>query len=178
MTTTSLAQQITVFVDSISVIEWPREPSRACGDAGPHEPLCVPKNHQARLGRLRRAAMDAAVRREGARYQVVVYAVVPAGDDPAAALELAEAYARERDWCVIDRLVDEPGNSRPWAREEWRRVLKALRGGFAQGVVTIDRSAVSLADEPYEQTLHWLLDHFSFVAHVRPRPLATASSPQ
>jgi hypothetical protein len=134
----------------------------------PHELPRVPANQQARLRALRRSTVDGAITRKGAPYKVVVYALVPHGEDPADALAVAESYALQRGWRVIGRLSDESGHAQPWNRAGWRQALKALRGGFGQGVVTIDRTAVSVADEPYEQTLHWLLDHFSFVEHVTP----------
>lgn len=169
-----LAEQITAFLDGVPTVRWPLEATCLtddlwCGTV----PLPI-ATQQVRLGRLRRSTLEIAVGRADAPYKVLLYAAVPTGEDPAPSLELAEAYAVEHGWRVTDRLVDRVATPEPWARQQWRCALKALRGGFAQGIVTVDRSAVSAADEPYEQTLHWMLDHFSFVAHVWPRPLRRA----
>jgi hypothetical protein len=155
--TLTLAERLIGFLDNVAPDwEWPYD--------GPR----IPPNQQARLGRLRRSTVEGAITRNGAPYKVVVYALVLHGEDPADILGVAEAYALQRGWRVIGRLSDESGRAQPWEREGWRQALKTLRGGFGQGVVTVDRTAVSVADEPYEQTLHWLLDHFSFVEHVTP----------
>ncbi|MFE9679479.1 hypothetical protein ACFYO5_36145 [Streptomyces sp. NPDC006259] len=96
-------------------------------------------------------------------------------DEPACALAAAEAYAYDRGWHVVGRYVDATTDTQPWTRAEWPKVLRQLRGGFAQGVVTDGRSAVSAADEPYEQTLRWLCDHFSFIVHAQQNSLTSAS---
>ncbi|MFP1628864.1 hypothetical protein ACLB9X_27655 [Streptomyces sp. 5K101] len=171
----SLAQRITAFLDSIPVIPMPGELEGGIDDSwwDVTEQPRIPANQHARLGRLRRTAVDTAITKPGAPFKVVLYATAPAGQDPAPALTLAERYSHERGWHVVGRFVDEAADTPPWTREEWPKALRTLRGGFAQGLVTIDRTAVSPADEPYEKTLHWLLDHFSFVAHVRPYPAVT-----
>jgi hypothetical protein len=171
----SLAERITAFLDGIPSLHWPAAPDSYPNDSWwdvDGQPR-MPANQQVRLGQLRRSAFDAAITRHGAAFKVVLYANTTMGD-PAHSLAAAEAYAYECGWHIVGRFVDVTANPQPWAREEWPKVLRTLRGGFAQGVVTDDRSAVSVADEPYEQTLHWLFDHFSFVAHARPRPTAPA----
>ncbi|MFF7359012.1 hypothetical protein ACFZA1_41415 [Streptomyces filipinensis] len=168
----TLAQRITALLDSVPAVQWLGELGGDCDDSwwSLTEDPPVTTYRQARLSRLRRSTLDTAVSRAGATYKVVLYASVAAGTDPAPVLDLAEEYARARGWLVVARLADARSAAGPGKREQWRQALKALRGGFAQGVVTVDRSTVSPTDESYEQTLHWLLDHFSFVAHVRPRP--------
>lgn len=175
MSALTLAQRITALLDSIPVVAWPHEPEGRGDDSwwDVVEQPRIPANQHARLGRLRRSTIDAAVTKPGAPYKVVLYATATAGEDPAPALMMAETYSQERGWRVIGRFVDEATDTPPWTREEWPKALRTLRGGFAQGLVTVDRSAVSPVDEPYEQTLHWLLDHFSFVAHVRSYPAVT-----
>jgi hypothetical protein len=166
----------TALLDSASTIQRLNELDAGIDDSSwdPTEEPRVTTYREARLSRLRQSTFDTAVNRADATYKVVLYASVAAGHDPFQALALAEEYAQERGWQVVARLTDDATDAKPWEREEWREILKALRGGFAQGVVTVDRSAVSPADEPYEQTLRWLLDHFSFVAHVQSRPLLGA----
>lgn len=166
----TLAQRITACLDSVPTVRWPGELEGGIDDSwwDVLEEVRIPANQQARLGRLRRSTLDTAVTRPGSPYKVVLYATATAGEDPAPALTLAESYSHERGWRVVGRFVDEAADTLPWTREEWPKALRTLRGGFAQGLVTVDRSAVSAADEPYEQTLIWLLDHFSFVQHVAP----------
>ncbi|MFJ4623651.1 hypothetical protein [Streptomyces sp. NPDC088812] len=173
-TTASLAEQITAFLDGIPSPHWPAVPD-SLNDSwwGIDEQPRIPANQQIRLGRLSRSTLDIAITRPGAPFKVVVYANAPGGD-PSRSLSAAEAYALDCGWHVVGRFVDVTTDTQPWERQEWPKVLRKLRGGFAQGVVTDDRSAVSVTDEPYEQTLRWLFDHFSFVAHARPRPAAPA----
>lgn len=172
----TLAQRITALLDSVPTLQRLGELDAGIDDSW-WDPTEEPRGttcREARLSRLRRSTFDTAVSRADATYKVVLYASVATGLDPCPALDLAEEYAHKQRWQVVARFADAATYARPWEREEWREILKALRGGFAQGVVTVDRSAVSPADEPYEQTLRWLLDHFSFVAHVQSRPLLGA----
>ncbi|WP_225637450.1 hypothetical protein [Streptomyces solaniscabiei] len=170
----TLAQRLTAILDSVPVVEWPQDGvclSDSWWDFD--EQPRLPTNQHARYSRLCRSTLEAAVPHPQSPYKVVLYAITTVGD-PAPSLAAAEAYAHDCGWCVVDRFVDVTAATQPWARDGWNKVLAKLRGGFAQGVVTDDRSAVSDADEPYEQTLRWLFDHFSFVAHARPRPTAPA----
>lgn len=165
--TPTLAEQVTAFLDATPSPHWPAVPDSDLDDSwwGDLAPR-IPPSRQARLSRLCRSTLDAAVAHPGTPYKVVLYANTAMGD-PARSLAVAETYAHDCGWHVVGRFVDVTADAQPWARKEWLKVLHKLRGGFAQGVVTDDRSAVSAADEPYEQTLLWLFDHFSFVAHAR-----------
>jgi hypothetical protein len=166
----TLAEQMTALLDSVPVPVWPTMPGSSLDDSWwdvvDHPRL--PTNQQARLGRLRRSTLDAAIAKPDSPYKVVLYANKTV-EEPARSLTAAEAYAHDCGWHVVGRFVDVTADAPPWARDEWRNVLRRLRGGFAQGVVTDDRFSVSVTDEPYERTLQWLFDHFSFVAHARPR---------
>ncbi|MDX3321155.1 hypothetical protein PV415_30050 [Streptomyces sp. ME03-5684b] len=169
------AERITAFLDGIPSPHWPAPAGSCLNDSwwGFTEPPPIPANRQTRLVQLYRSTLDAAIALPEAPYKVLLYANTMV-DEPAHALAAAETYAYDRGWCVVGRFVDATTDTQPWTREEWPKVLRQLRGGFAQGVVTDGRSAVSTADEPYEQTLRWLSDHFSFIAHARPAPLASA----
>ncbi|AKN68736.1 hypothetical protein QR97_01985 [Streptomyces sp. PBH53] len=171
MSARTLAQRITALLDDIPTVRLPGEPDHGPDDSwwGGVEQSRIPAHRQARLSRLCRSTLDTAVACPGSPYKVLLYTVVSAKDDPRPSLRVAEDYARRQGWRVVGQLVDDgPPDDQLWFREEWQRALKALRGGFVQGVVTADRSVVSRVDDSYEQTLHWFLDHFSFVAHVPP----------
>ncbi|MFE0725092.1 hypothetical protein ACFW4O_19130 [Streptomyces mutabilis] len=173
--TQTLAERITAFLDGIPSPHWPTPAGSRPNDSWWDftEPPQIPTNRQTRLVQLCRSTLDAAIALPEAPYKVLLYANTMV-DEPAQALAAAETYAHDRGWHVVGRFVDATPDTQPWTREEWPKVLRQLRGGFAQGVVTDGRSAVSTADEPYEQTLRWLSDHFSFIAHAKPTPLASA----
>jgi hypothetical protein len=175
MNTPSLAAQITAFLDRIPSLHWPATPDSHLNDSlwDFTEQLRIPANRQARLSQLCRSTLDTAIALPAMPYKVLLYANTMAGE-PSRALAAAETYAQDRGWHVVGRFVDVTPDTQPWERTEWPKILRKLRGGFAQGVVTADRSAVSPADEPYEQTLRWLSDHFSFIAHATASPRTSA----
>ncbi|MFF8880738.1 hypothetical protein [Streptomyces flaveolus] len=168
----TLAQRITAFLDAIPSPHWPAVPASEVNDSWWDfaKQSRVPVNQQARLGRLRQSTLDAAVVNPATPCKVVLYSTAAAGADTGHSLALAEDFAQNCGWRVVGRFADEDADGRPWTRREWQKALSALRGGFAQGVVTLDRSTVAPTDELYEETLLWLLDHFSFVAHAWQRP--------
>jgi hypothetical protein len=119
-----------------------------------------------RFAGLRRVVYENAVNRGGEPFSVVVYALTTTGRRPTSALARAEAYAHDRGWRVIREVFDDYGVTNPRERHGWAGTLSLIRGAHAQGVVTVDQSAVSDVGSEYEQALLWLLDHFSFLAHV------------
>jgi hypothetical protein len=110
--------------------------------------------------------MEHAVNRNGEPFSVVVYALTTAGRQPTVALERARAYAADNGWRVAAAVFDDCGMTEPFERDAWNEALRMLRSAHAQGVVTVDRSAVSTNDAEYEQVLLWLQDHHSFLEHV------------
>ncbi|MFF3460518.1 hypothetical protein ACFYXH_40845, partial [Streptomyces sp. NPDC002730] len=103
-------------------------------------------------------------------FTVIVYALTNVrGERPVRALERAQAYARYMRWRVVaGSFYDDCGMTDPMERPDLTRALRAVAGGFAQGIVTVDRAAVSAADGEYENALTFLRDHHSFLAHVPP----------
>ncbi|XVV38440.1 hypothetical protein ACQPXT_34935 [Streptomyces sp. CA-100214] len=167
----TLVERPTALVDGMSVVHWPHEMlDDSWWDAVPLAPLS--NAQQARLRRLHRATLGSAVGCTGTPLKVVLYASVPPSSDPSFEWRAAEVYAQLQNWRIVNRFADHRAAGRPSTRAQWHQALKALRGGFAQGVVTTDADAVPLADNAYEQTLRWLLDHFSFVVYARPELLA------
>jgi hypothetical protein len=177
-TTQTLAEQIAAFLDGIPSSHWPAPATSRLNDSRWDftEPPQIPANRRTRLIQLCRSTLDAAIALPEAPYKVLLYANTMV-DEPDRALAAAETYAHDRGWRVVGHFVDATAETQPWTRSEWPKVLRQLRGGFAQGVVTDGRSAVSAADESYEQTLRWLSDHFSFIAHARPALLAAPHRP-
>ncbi|MFF7452194.1 MULTISPECIES: recombinase family protein [unclassified Streptomyces] len=176
--TPSLADQSTGFLDAILSPHWPAVAASPLNDSwwGVTEWPRTPANYHGRLFRLCRSTLDAAVAHPGTPSKGVLYANTTM-EDPARSLTAAEAYAHNRGWQVVDRFVDVATDAQPWARDGWLQVLSRLLGGFAPAVVTDDRSALSAADEPYEQSLHWLSDRFSFGAHARSGTVAPVVAP-
>ncbi|MFG3151344.1 hypothetical protein ACGF7W_04780 [Streptomyces sp. NPDC048219] len=167
----TLVERPTALVDGMSVVHWPHEMlDDSWRDAVPLAPL--PAAQQARLRRLHRATLGSAVGCTGTPFKVVLYASVPPGRDPSLQWHTAEVYAQLQGWLIVNRFADHRPAGQPSTRAQWYQALNALRGGFAQGVVTTDAHAVPLVDNAYEQTLRWLLDHFSFVVYARPESVA------
>jgi hypothetical protein len=118
------------------------------------------------LTAMQRSTVEGAVSRNGGPFSVVLYALTTAGKEPTATLERVRAYAAAQGWRVADAVFDDCGMTDPNERAGWTKALGLLRSAHAQGVVTVDRSAVSTNDPEYEQALRWLQDHRSFLEHV------------
>jgi hypothetical protein len=118
----------------------------------------------ARLAALR-ASVEAAAVGAGGGFKAVVYALT-CGNEPVGTLARVKAYAVHRGWEVSRSLHDTCGMTDPVERPGWLEAMRLVAGGFAQVVVTLDRSAVSCSDVEYEEALAGLRTYRSFLAHV------------
>lgn len=119
-----------------------------------------------RLSALRRSVYEAAMAGGRGPVAVVPYALTAVGENPDVALVRVKAYADEMGWRVAEVIFEDCRVSNPTSRGGWRRALDAVSGGFAHGIVTVDRCAVSTSDRAYEQVLEWLHVRVAFLAHV------------
>jgi hypothetical protein len=148
-----------------------RQVDNRCARSGPRVPVPTaraphPLVASERLSALRRSTFDLAVKCSGGPFSVVLYALTTSGKEPTATLERVRAYATAQGWRVADVAFDDCGMTEPNERAGWTKALGLLRSAHAQGVVTVDRSAVSTNDAEYEQVLRWLQDRRSFLEHV------------
>jgi hypothetical protein len=127
----------------------------------------VPANQGARLDALRRTVYEEAMaNREKGAVSVVLYALTTVGKNPDEALSRAKAYADQMGWRTANVLFDDCGMTAPATRDGWRKAIDHVAGGYAHGILTVNRSAVGASDSEYEQVLQWLRLRVVFLAHV------------
>ncbi|MFJ4960188.1 hypothetical protein [Streptomyces sp. NPDC088739] len=126
------------------------------------------------LAARRREALDdvlAVLARKSHRPRVVLYAATEPGEEAGPDLAACRSYVEGLGgWTVTAFHFDDCGRTVPlYERPGWKQVRASLSGGFARGVVTINRQAVALTDEPYDHLLTWLDSHRAFLDFpVRP----------
>ncbi|MFI7278497.1 hypothetical protein [Streptomyces sp. NPDC049879] len=132
-----------------------------------------------RLAAQRKELMDSVVARltaTGRQVKVIPYAVAEPGEDPGPDLALCRKYAEEQGWTLAQPHFDETGRAAALEdRPAWRQVRALVSGGFARGVVAVNRATLTMADAPYEELLTWLTVHRSFLALVPPARLPRTS---
>ncbi|GHF38865.1 hypothetical protein GCM10010218_20140 [Streptomyces mashuensis] len=120
-----------------------------------------------RLAALRRTVFEDAIQGHNGTVKVALYALTTLRADPDPAFDAARTYAEGQRWSVLDDVFwDNHGMTDPAERPGWQAVRKLIAGGFARGIVTVSRSAVSTADREYERELEWLHERRAFLAHV------------
>ncbi|MFI2791083.1 recombinase family protein [Kitasatospora sp. NPDC018614] len=106
-----------------------------------------------RLGLLRRAQLETALRAAEGERRFALYVQVGARQDPAARLATAQALATRHGWTVVDRAVDNTGQADPATRPQLARLLAAARRREIHGVLAASRDDISDDDGMYEAML-------------------------
>lgn len=101
--------------------------------------------------------------------RVAVYARAEAGGDPGPALAATREYAENTGWSIASWHFDEAARS--VALDDlggWKQAAAAVSGGFAHGVVTVDRNAVIKPGDldAYAGLLGWFERHGAFLQHL------------
>ncbi|WP_326692297.1 MULTISPECIES: hypothetical protein [unclassified Streptomyces] len=134
--------------------------------ADPDPSLTAMRRRRANLGH-----RIAALRGQGRVARVCLYArAMSDAEVPARSLEAVSVFAAQEGWHARTGRVftDQAGPSSPTARPGWIRVQQHVRSGYADGVVALTHSAISLRCDEYETQLQWFADHFGFIALVHP----------
>jgi hypothetical protein len=90
------------------------------------------------------------------RAKVILYAYVPAGQDPEPVRNALHQYAYARDWDTPHTLIDQEPD-----RPGWVQARHLVAAGEAQGIVTPPHT---LDDQAHD----WLRDHQAFLAETGP----------
>lgn len=140
-------------------------------------PEAKPGSRATRLAGLRREHMSEVLQRIAATcrpVRVAVYALADRGQDPGPDLAAVRQWVDERDgWAIASWHFDDTGPRVPLAdRPGWQQARATVSGGFASGLVTVNRNALVLPSDHdgYEQLLDWFVRHAAFLAHI-PAPL-------
>lgn len=118
----------------------------------------------------RRVDMDrvlGALAAKGRRPKIVAYAAVERGEDPAPDLGACRKYAEFHGWEITGWHFDDCGRTTALEdRAGWKKIRAAVGGGFAHGIVAVNRAAVALEMEPYDAVLDWLDVNGAFLGLV------------
>lgn len=101
--------------------------------------------------------------------RVAVYARTEAGGDPGRALAAAREHAENVGWSVSCWHFDEASpRAAASTLDGWKQAAAAVSGGFAHGIVTVDRDAVAPGNDhdAYAALLGWFERHGAFLQHV------------
>lgn len=133
-------------------------------------PLCTPRKPAPRsnwLAARRRTLFEDAIKACGTRgVKVVAYELTTIYESPEPAFDAIRAYVRAQEWALAGMCTDREGMTVPAVRDGWLEARKLVAGGFATGIVTVSRSAISTADKEYEGELEWLAARDAFLVHL------------
>lgn len=89
------------------------------------------------------------------------------GQDPAARLAAAYAFAARRGWAVVTRTFDATGPTDPTTRPQLARVLSEIHRREVHVIVAVSRTDISAFDDQYQQVLDLLRDRGGGLALAR-----------
>lgn len=119
------------------------------------------------LGARQREQLAGALARRRGPVKVVLYAMASSESAVSDRLERTRAYALSQGWKIAGAFSDDPDVEAPEGLPGWAEASSAVTRGFANGILTLDRSSLSIADDDvYETVLDWLNERGSFLAHV------------
>lgn len=155
-----------LLMDMLAASVGTQEEAWGGEDYQPYEVPPALANQAPRLAAMRKSIQEAAVRpRTG--FKVVMYALTTSDHAPTQTIGRLRAYAGEMNWRVHPTVFyDSQATADPLGRPAWTRAVSIVAGGFAQGVVTLDRAVVSTDERRYEEALNLFRDFQSFLAHV------------
>lgn len=123
-------------------------------------------NRSVQLGARQREQLAGVLARRRGPIKVVLYAMVSSRFGVGDGMEQAQAYAVSQGWRIAGAFSDDLDVGGAEELPGWARASSAVARGFANGILTLDRSSLSLDDNTYESVLDWLNEHGSFLVHV------------
>ncbi|SHL18662.1 serine integrase family protein [Actinacidiphila paucisporea] len=119
------------------------------------------------LGARQREQLAGVLARRRGPVKVVLYTMASSESAISDRLEHARAYALSQGWQIAGAFSDDPDAEAPEGMPGWAKASSAVTRGFANGILTLDRSSLSITDDDvYETVLDWLNQRGSFLAHV------------
>ncbi|MFI1721898.1 hypothetical protein [Streptomyces sp. NPDC020489] len=132
--------------------------------------------HREAVGKRDRQSSDRQLR-------VLAYSLVPSpGASPDEDWNTLHAEAEQHGYAIGARLHDVavpvpttyfPGSrtgrsvyTPPWQRPGWREVERQIRGGFAEGVIVLDRHNISSDDDEYHAVIKHLGERYKAFVHL------------
>ncbi|MER6030664.1 hypothetical protein [Streptomyces sp. NPDC001851] len=100
-------------------------------------------------------ALETPVKR---KRRIIAYARTEAGGQVDHTMALVQRLIAEQGYDVVHELTDVHAPRTPLTRPGWTEARRLISTGFADGVAVLNREAVSVRDDEYEEELGWLGD--------------------
>ncbi|MET9932877.1 MULTISPECIES: hypothetical protein [unclassified Streptomyces] len=131
--------------------------------------VALPDPVRKRLERLRSELNRAAVS-SGVGARVVLYVKTLPGEDAEPHFNRLRAKVAGRGWRIHSTIHDNSGQVAPTESEAWDELMKALAGGFAQGVLTPTYQHISMDTGYYTDALYRISECRCFTSLLVPEP--------
>ncbi|MEU0722869.1 hypothetical protein [Streptomyces sp. NPDC006140] len=90
--------------------------------------------------------------------RIIAYALTETGGQVDHAMASVRRLIEEHDYDVVHELTDVHAPYEPLTRPGWAEARRLVSMGFADGIAVLNREAVSVHDDEYEEELRWLGD--------------------
>ncbi|MQY40648.1 hypothetical protein SRB17_86810 [Streptomyces sp. RB17] len=100
-------------------------------------------------------ALETPVKR---KRRIIAYALTEAGGQVNHTMAAVRHLIAEQGYDVVHELTDVHAPHTPLRRPGWAEARRLVGTGFADGIAALNREAVSLRDDEYEEELRWLGD--------------------
>ncbi|MFF8867891.1 hypothetical protein ACF08B_38285 [Streptomyces sp. NPDC015139] len=90
--------------------------------------------------------------------RVIAYALTEAGGQVDHTMISVRHLITRHGYDVVHELTDVHAPYKPSARPGWLEARRLVSTGFADGIAVLNREAVSVRDDEYEEELSWLGD--------------------
>ncbi|MER6432123.1 hypothetical protein ABT272_31030 [Streptomyces sp900105245] len=100
--------------------------------------------------------------------RIIAYALIEAGGQVDHTMTSVRQLITRHGYDVVHELVDVNAAHTPLARPGWLEARRLVGTGFADGIAAMNREAVSVRDDQYEEELRWLGDRPALLLLVIP----------
>ncbi|WP_435279751.1 hypothetical protein [Streptomyces sp. 1222.5] len=90
--------------------------------------------------------------------RIIAYALTDAGGQVDHTMASVRHLITRHGYDVVHELIDVHTPHEPLARPGWLEARRLVSTGFADGIAVLNREAVSVRDDEYEEELRWLGD--------------------
>ncbi len=92
------------------------------------------------------------------RRRIIAYALTETGGQVNHTMASVRRLIEEQGYDVVHELTDAHAPHAPLTRPGWAEARRLVGTGFADGIAVLNREAISVSDDEYEEELRWLGD--------------------
>ncbi|MFF4504820.1 hypothetical protein [Streptomyces sp. NPDC001401] len=90
--------------------------------------------------------------------RIIAYALQSAGSQVDHTMASVRRLIEEQGYDLVHELTDVHAPHTPLTRRGWEEARRLVSTGFADGIAVLNREAISVSDDEYEEELRWLGD--------------------